>query len=257
MNLINTKKNVALLSTRPYEKNIVLLKELEKTNILLLNHPLTEIKPLNNYDKFDSIICNLKKYQHIIFISSNAVKFFVERYKNLSIELPDKIIFSSIGLTTKKNLESHFKTNVHCPEDIYDSEHLIKKKIFDDIKNKKVLIIRGIGGRETLKNALKEKGAEVEYGECYIRNYLIIQQENIIQEIKNFNSIFILISSYESAKQFIESSNKWLNKYKIKFIVSHKKIGLLLEKEYPKNINGIIVTNDLTSKSLSNIIKKN
>ena len=87
------KKNVALISTRPYEKNIILLKELVDTNISLLNYPLTEIKPLKNYAKFDSILSNLKKYQHIIFISTNAVHFFVERFKSLKIKLPEHIIY--------------------------------------------------------------------------------------------------------------------------------------------------------------------
>ena len=114
MNLKNrAKKNVALISTRPYEKNIILLKELVDTNISLLNYPLTEIKPLKNYAKFDSILSNLKKYQHIIFISTNAVNFFVERFKNLKIKLPEHIIYSSIGPITQKALENQFNINVH------------------------------------------------------------------------------------------------------------------------------------------------
>ena len=49
MTLNNTKNNIALISTRPYEKNIILFKEIENKNILLLNYPLTEIKPLKYY----------------------------------------------------------------------------------------------------------------------------------------------------------------------------------------------------------------
>ena len=70
------KNNIALISTRPYEKNIALFKELKSANVLLLNHPLTEIKPLEDYSKFDLILSNLNNYQHIIFISTNAVNFF-------------------------------------------------------------------------------------------------------------------------------------------------------------------------------------
>ena len=175
MSLNDVKKNIALISTRPYEKNIVLLKRLKNTNISLLNHPLTEIKPLKDYAKFDSILSNLKNYQHIIFISTNAVDFFVERFKSLSIELSDHIIFSSIGPITQEALENQFNINVHCPEEIYDSKHLIKNKIFNNLQDKKVLIIRGVGGREVLKDMLEEKGAEVNYGECYVRNYLPIK----------------------------------------------------------------------------------
>ncbi len=71
MSLNVAKKNIALISTRPSEKNIGLLKGLENTSISLLSHPLTEIIPLKNYDKFDEILNNLKNYQHIIFNKLN------------------------------------------------------------------------------------------------------------------------------------------------------------------------------------------
>ena len=37
-------------------RNIALFKELENKNILLLNHPLTEIKALENYTEFDLVL---------------------------------------------------------------------------------------------------------------------------------------------------------------------------------------------------------
>ncbi len=256
MTLNNTKNNIALISTRPYEKNIILFKEIENKNILLLNYPLTEIKPLKNYTEFDSILNNLNNYQHIIFISTNAVNFFIKRFKNLKIQLPNHIIFSSIGPTTQEALENEFNINVYCPKENYDSEHLIKNKIFNNLHNKKVLIIRGTNGRETLKNMLEEKGAKVDYGECYIRNYLTIKQEKLNQEIKDCTDIFILISSYNSAIHFEKSPRQWINNYKIKFIVNHKKIESLLRTgNYASNLNKVIVTKDLSAKSLLNIIQ--
>ena len=104
MSLNDAKKNVALISTRPYEKNIALFKELENENILLLNYPLTEIKALEDYAEFDLILSNLNNYQHIIFISTNAVNSFAKRLKNLKIKLPNHIIFSSIGPMTREAL---------------------------------------------------------------------------------------------------------------------------------------------------------
>ena len=252
MNSISVKKNVALISTRPYEKNIILLKELQGTNISLLNYPLTEIKPLKDYAKFDSLLNNLKNYQHIIFISTNAVHFFVERFKSLEIKLPDHIIFSSIGPTTQEALENEFNINVYCPEKKYDSKHLIKNKIFNNLQDKKVLIIRGKGGREVLKDMLEEKGAEVHYGECYIRNYLPINLNKLQNEAKNYNSIFLIISSYESGTHFLTQNSThslaWLQSVKI--IVNHPRIKDALSLIS----NNIIVTNNLSKNSLLHLI---
>ena len=258
MSLNDTKQNIALISTRPYEKNIALLKELENKNILLLNCPLTEIKALESYAEFDSILSNLHNYQHIIFISTNAVDSFVTRFKNLKIKLPNHIIFSSIGPKTKEALENEFEISVNCPEENYDSEHLIKNNIFDNLQNKKVLIIRGKGGRETLKYMLEKKGAKVDYGECYIRNYLTIEQEKLNRELKNCTTIFILISSYGCAFQLEQSPNQWIGDYKTKFIVNHKKIEFSLRNgNYRSHLDDVIVTNDLSAKSLLEIIQNN
>ena len=258
MNLNDAKKNVALISTRPYEQNITLFKGLANKNILLLNYPLTEIKTLENYAKFDSILGNLNNYQHIIFISTNAVHSFVRRFKNLKIKLPNHIIFSSIGPKTKEAFENEFDVCVNCPKENYDSEHLIKNKIFDDIQNKKVLIIRGTHGREALKYMLEEKGAKVDYGECYIRNYLTIEQEKLNQELKNCTNIFILISSYASAYQLECHPGQWISDYKTKFIVNHKKIEFSLRNgNYGSRLDDVIVTNDLSAKSLLEIIQNN
>ena len=252
MNSIRVKKNVALISTRPYEKNIILLKELEGTNISLLNYPLTEIKPLKDYAKFDSLLNNLKNYQHIIFISTNAVHFFVERFKSLEIKLPDHIIFSSIGPTTQAALENEFNINVYCPEKTYDSKHLIKNKIFNNLQDKKVLIIRGEGGREVLKDMLEEKGAEVHYGECYIRNYLPINLNKLQNEAKNYNSIFLIISSYESGTHFLtqNSTHSWDWLQSVNIIVNHPRIKDALSLIS----NNIIVTNNLSKNSLLHLI---
>ena len=253
MNLKDSaKKNIALISTRPYEKNIILLKELVNTNISLLNYPLTEIKPLKNYTKFDSILNNLTQYQHIIFISTNAVNFFSERLKCLRIKLPEHIIYSSIGPTTQKALENEFNINVYCPKKIYDSSHLIKNKIFNNLQDEKVLIIRGEGGREVLKDMLEEKGAKVHYGECYARNYLSINFNKLRKEVRNYNSIFLVISSYESAKHFLTQNKDydwdWLESVNI--IVNHSRIKDVLRLIS----NNIIVTNDLSKISILHLV---
>ena len=249
---MNKPKKIALISTRPQETNVQLSDELKKSEIKLLSFPLTEIYPLNNYQIFDGVIKNIKTYQHIIFISTNAVHFFVERVKKLSLQIPKNLIFSSIGPTTKLLLQKKLSVDVHFPNKTFDSEHLLKEKIYNNVKGQKILIIRGEGGRETLKNALEEKGGIVNYGECYIRKYVDIDLIQLKNDLVNYHHQFILFSSTNSAKHFIDQLHNietgWLQN--IKIIVNHEKIEGLLSKIF-KNI---FVCNNIDTQNIRKLI---
>ena len=249
---MNIPKKIALISTRPLKTNLQLSDELKNSEIKLLSFPLTEIHPLNNYQIFDGVIENIKTYQHIIFISTNAVHFFIERVKKLSLKIPKNLIFSSIGPTTKLLLQKKFSVDVHSPIKTFDSEHLLKEKIYNNVEGQKILIIRGKGGRETLKNALEEKGATVNYGECYVRKYVDIDLIQLKNDLVNCHHQFILFSSTNSAKHFINQLHNietgWLQN--IKIIVNHKKIEGLLSKIF-KNI---FVCNNIDIQNVRKLI---
>jgi uroporphyrinogen-III synthase len=249
---MNIPKKIALISTRPQQTNLQLSDELKNSEIKLLSFPLTEIHPLNNYQIFDGVIENIKTYQHIIFISTNAVHFFLERVKKLSLQIPKNLIFSSIGPTTKLLLQKKLSVDVHFPIKTFDSEHLLKEKIYNNVEGQKILIIRGEGGRETLKNALEEKGGIVNYGECYVRKYVDIDLIQLKNDLVNYHHQFILFSSTNSAKHFIDQLHNietgWLQN--IKIIVNHKKIEGLLSKIF-KNI---FVCNNIDTQNIRKLI---
>ena len=249
---MNRTKKIALISTRPQKTNVQLSDELKNSEIKLLSFPLTEIHPLNNYQIFDGVIENIKTYQHIIFISTNAVHFFLERVKKLSLQIPKNLIFSSIGPTTKLLLQKKLSVDVHSPIKTFDSEHLLKEKIYNNVGGQKILIIRGEGGRETLKNALEEKGGIVNYGECYVRKYVDIDLIQLKNDLVNYHHQFILFSSTNSAKHFIDQLHNietgWLQN--IKIIVNHKKIEGLLSKIF-KNI---FVCNNIDTQNIRKLI---
>ena len=102
---------------------------------------------------------------------------------------------------------------------------------------------------------MKKKGADVDYGECYIRNYLPINFEKIQQEIKAYNSIFLLITSHESAIHFLAQNKgddwQWLKTTKV--IVNHPRIKEVLDL----TCDNIILTNDIALNSLLKIVKSN
>ena len=101
-----------------------------------------------------------------IFVSPNAVRFGVPlieasggfgRFKRLA----------AIGPGTTAELKKHGVHDVISPQSGHDSEALIAA--LSGMQLTRALIVRGEGGRELLRDTLRERGATVEYLECYRR----------------------------------------------------------------------------------------
>ena len=244
----------ALILTRPAHQNIELINIFKDSKVTTIDYPFLKIQALKDYVPFDYLISRLSTYNYLIFISTNAVKMFIERMDLLSIKLPEDIILASIGKSTQEVLREKYQREVFCPNNIFDSEHLLDHSVFNNMQSKMALIIRGEGGRETLKKGLENKGAKVTYGECYKRKFLPIDFKEIKKNTKNFKNISFLITSNESAKHFISEvkneDKSWLMKCNL--IVNHEKIKKKLEAFF----SNVIVLPEINPKTIKLAIKK-
>ena len=244
----------ALILTRPVHQNIELINFFKGSKVTTIDFPFIKIQTLKNYVQFDSIINQLNTYNYLIFISTNAVKMFIDRMDLLSLKLPKDIILASIGKSTREVLRGEYQREVYCPDNIFDSEHLLNHLIFNNIQSKMALIIRGEGGRETLKKGLESKGAKVTYGECYKRKFLPINFKEIKKITRNFKKTVFLITSNESAKHFIsEVTNEdksWLMRCDL--IVNHEKI----KKDIESLFGSVNVLTEIEPKDIKLAIKE-
>jgi uroporphyrinogen-III synthase len=160
-------KGIGIAITRPADqakKLAALITEAGGTPILF---PLIEITPLDDYSQFEAVISDINSYDWAIFISSNAVQNGLPRL--LKQGAPKNLQFAAIGPVTSKELQSFGVTNVLSPKDRFDSESLLALPEMHDVSNKKVMIFRGVGGRDVLAETLKARGAQVTFAECYQR----------------------------------------------------------------------------------------
>ena len=185
--------------------------------------PLIEIAPLSNYQTFEDAINQLDQYDWAIFISSNAVQNgmpFVNKLK-----LPSSLKFAAIGPSTAAELASFGIQNTVIPKGRFDSESLLALPEMQAIKNQKVMIFRGVGGREILADTLKSRGAEVNFAECYQR---INPQKNLsaLTTLKQQGALdAIVITSSEAMRHLLAMANhqEWLKN--VKLCVNHARIA--------------------------------
>ena len=164
---------LSVLVTRPQGQAETLIAAIEQTGGKANHLPVMEITELTDQARLQQckqLIMELDQFQHVIFISGNAVNFGMEWVQQYWPQLPVGISWHGIG---KKTVAQLIEQGVPCPpyeiDGAMNSEALLQHKSLQQLAQQKVLIIRGVGGRDFLAEQLSQRGAQVSYAECYQR----------------------------------------------------------------------------------------
>ena len=208
-------KHIAI--TRPAEQAKKLAELITIAGGTPILFPLIEITPLADYALFDAALSQIDDYDWAIFISSNAVQNGMPRL--LKKVLPKNLKFAAIGAITAKELASFGAKHVLFPTEKSDSEALLA--LPEMFKAKKVMIFRGVGGREILAETLTARGATVTFAECYQRTN---PQQNC-DGLKASKLHGIVVTSSEAMRHLLDLANNadWLKSTPI--FVNHARVA--------------------------------
>ncbi len=198
---INRMAELRILVTRPIHQasgQAELLAGLGFEPVLL---PLLEITPVDESDPGFSLlktrIMDLDLYHFVIFISANAVNTGIDLIDQYWPQLPVGIEWLAIGKQTAGKLHE-FGISATKSAAGYDSEALLSLPQLQQMDGKKVLIMRGAGGRETLAEQLIQRGARVDYADLYRRRLPDYTSGQISSTIGDARPDVILITSGEA-----------------------------------------------------------
>lgn len=153
--------------TRPPAQATKLTQAILAAGGEVLSFPLLEIAPLADHSAFQQAVTPLSGFDWVIFISSNAVEHGMPLLRQQG--LPPGLRFAAIGPVTAQALQAQGIPEVLTPEGRFDSEALLALPAFQQMQGQRVLIVRGVGGRELMAETLMARGASVVFGECYCR----------------------------------------------------------------------------------------
>jgi uroporphyrinogen-III synthase len=131
--------------------------------------PVLQIEDVADLQPLYAQIDRLDAFDIGIFISPNAVNKAINLIRARRT-LPASLTLAAIGRGSARELKRLGISGVIAPESRWDSEALLDLPEFADIAGKRVMIFRGDGGREVLGHTLGERGAHIEYAECYRRS---------------------------------------------------------------------------------------
>ncbi|MEF8753768.1 MAG: uroporphyrinogen-III synthase [Accumulibacter sp.] len=132
--------------------------------------PLLEISAVANPAPLQEAIDRLDSYALAIFISPNAVDHSLPAILARR-PWPTALRPVAIGPGTVNALAAYGVGDVLLPPDRFDSEALLSVPDLQAaaVSQRRVLILRGNGGRELLADTLRERGAQVDAVACYER----------------------------------------------------------------------------------------
>ena len=190
--------NRHVVVTRPAAQSHRLCDAIQQAGGKATCLPMLEIVP--DADAESRQRCQfISGYDWVIFISQNAVRYALALLPEK--EWMDSTAVAAIGQRTADALHQ-----VGIPVDIQpdaemNSEGLLQAFYEEPLAEKKVLIIRGVGGREALADGLRQRQALVDYAQVYRRTKPTITAQQL-RDVLHQGIDFITFSSAETLENF-------------------------------------------------------
>lgn len=130
--------------------------------------PVIEIVTVDDLRPVLALIDELDRFDLAVFISPNAVN----RAMSLILArrtIPPQLKLAAIGRGGVNELRHFGVGEVIAPAERFDSEALLELPEMKHVAGKRVVIFRGVSGRELLGDTLAARGASIVYAECYRR----------------------------------------------------------------------------------------
>ena len=197
----------AVLVTRPAGQSDELCAGLQAQGLQPAICPLIEIEPFAQPNSRQrQCLLTLDEYRHIIFVSANAVRHGMQWIEDYWPQLPVDLIWYTVGEASARELASH-GVSVRRPGTEMNSEGLLELAGLQEVENQKVLIVKGEGGRGTLRETLQQRGARVEELTAYRRHCPELAAGVLYGIIEKHDCQLLLLSSGEAVHNMVSLLN--------------------------------------------------
>lgn len=154
-----------VLVTRPAAQADGLCRLIEAANGQAIRVPSIEIAPVADPREATALLA--QSWDMLYFVSPNAVEQALAVVPDGAWPRVEKI--AAVGRATAQALADAGRAPELVPEQRFDSETLLAMPELADMRGRRVLIVRGEGGRALFADTLRTRGAEVRFAEVYRR----------------------------------------------------------------------------------------
>jgi uroporphyrinogen-III synthase len=192
--------------TRPAEQAQTLASLIRSAGGRALLFPVIEIADVADKQPVRAVLGRLDQFDLAIFVSPNAV----ERGMKLigASPLPPRLKVAAIGGGSVKALAGFGVQDVIAPPRRFDSEALLELPALAQVAGQRIVIFRGEGGREVLGATLAQRGALVEYAECYRRRRPQADAAFLLQAWERGEIGAVVVTSSDAVRNFFDMIGK-------------------------------------------------
>ncbi len=196
-NQLKNIKGQGVLITRPIAQAAALKKQVFEMGGIPYVFPTLEISYISAAE-LQPKLEQIEPGQILVFVSVNAVKGVVKAMTPHIKRLLSTTSIAAVGKRTQAALEAeNMQVSIIPDESEQTTEGLLKHPALQNLQGQKVTIVRAQSGRETLREELQARGAQVEYLQAY--QSTIPDHYNavpMLQALRSGDIQFVLLSSY-------------------------------------------------------------
>lgn len=194
---------IGVVLTRPRAQAEKTAQALRSVGARAIVFPALELAalPLSPADR--ELIAALDGARWIIFISQNAVEFGVQAIKSVR-DWPAGPRLAAVGGSTADTLTHRGLKDAVSPARGADSEALLALPELQNVQGQRIVIVRGAGGRETLREELTARGADVRYLECYERRAVNADNKALMRAWEQGEVQAVSAMSEETLRNFLQ-----------------------------------------------------
>jgi uroporphyrinogen-III synthase len=167
--------------------------------------PLLEIVAAVDAEGFAQLAASLDEYALVFFVSANAVSHGLAGLRARRAWPPGPMV-ATVGPGSAAALQAAGFAKVIAPPERFDSEGVLALPEFaaSALAGKRVLILRGDGGRELLADELSARGAQVTSFSCYTRTLPALDVPALVARMTQGQLDALTLSSSEAARHFAQ-----------------------------------------------------
>lgn len=161
-------EGLGVVITRPPGAAEALAATLEREGARTFLFPALAIEEMELTPDAQAALAELGQCMLAVFVSANAVEKGVAAARRVA-PWPERTRVAAVGEATARALHDAGFSEVLFPHERHDSEGLLALPELRAVKGERIVVFRGEGGREHLREVLESRGAQVDYIQCYRR----------------------------------------------------------------------------------------